>query len=354
MGALRPARPRRAGSVRAKPRAQRRSTPANPANPLQSPASALALLLPTVRIVVAPGASDRSNPAAAPSRSQTLAGTRAAGCLSTPPPGGRRCERATLHSDPAPRGHERRAKSAPFALSLLEPIGWPTLARAHLNSCRYAESHIRSFRLGRPGHDLALSALQSRPEKREGKSEWPSRPYSRRQRLVYIRRMRRSWSQRVFAGVISLWFAVAVPGIASMPMAESGDTTMAGMPGMPAMGHGGAPQCVTMGAHPSPTEPGGSVPTKQRQHSGCDGACCTPATVTLTAGRLVAIPVVPARVGHQRGDTGAQCTSTCCATGRPSATRRPSCDFALHPRLIGVPSSGTQACPPGQGIDAWE
>lgn len=250
----------------------------------------------TVRIVVAPGASDRSNPAAAPSRSQTLAGTRAAGCLSTPPPGGRRCERATLHSDPAPRGHERRAKSAPFALSLLEPIGWPTLARAHLNSCRYAESHIRSFRLGRPGHDLALSALQSRPEKREGKSEWPSRPYSRRQRLVYIRRMRRSWSQRVFAGVISLWFAVAVPGIASMPMAESGDTTMAGMPGMPAMGHGGAPQCVTMGAHPSPTEPGGSVPTKQRQHSGCDGACCTPATVTLTAGRLVAIPVVPARV----------------------------------------------------------
>lgn len=122
------------------------------------------------------------------------------------------------------------------------------------------------------------------------------RPCSPRLGLVYIARMRRSWPQRLFAGVIWLWFAVALPGVASMPMAEGGGATMAGMPGMAPMGHDGSAQCQAVAGHPSPVAPDGSAPTRHRQHSGCDGTCCTPATVTLAAGRLVAIPVVPARV----------------------------------------------------------
>jgi len=109
--------------------------------------------------------------------------------------------------------------------------------------------------------------------------------------------MRRSWLHRAVGGLIGIWFALAVPGIASIPMADGGDTAMAGMADMPGVDHHGMAPCAQAAAgRPVPAAPGGSVPAKHQHHGGCDGACCTPATVTLVAGRLAAIPVVPVRV----------------------------------------------------------
>jgi hypothetical protein len=110
--------------------------------------------------------------------------------------------------------------------------------------------------------------------------------------------MRRSCWQRVVGSLIGLWFAIAVPGVVlPLQVLDGGDSAIAGMANMPGMDHHGATPCpqraTTRGA---PDAQGGSgVPAKHHHHTGCDGACCAPATVTLAGGRLVAIPVVPMR-----------------------------------------------------------
>lgn len=111
--------------------------------------------------------------------------------------------------------------------------------------------------------------------------------------------MRRSHWQRGLGTLLGLWFTIAVPGIVlPIPVLDGGDAAMAGMANMPGMDHHGAAQCPQSTAkHGTTDAPGGSgLPAKHHDHSGCDGACCAPATITLASGRLIAIPVVPARV----------------------------------------------------------
>src|SRR5579862_5721033 len=117
--------------------------------------------------------------------------------------------------------------------------------------------------------------------------------------------MRRSLWQRVMGGLVGLWFGIAVPGVVlPLQVLEGGDSAMAGMADMPGMDHHAAVPCPPNAATRSvPGAPDGSdgsdgsgMPANHHHHPGCEGACCAPATVTLTGGRLVAIPVVPARV----------------------------------------------------------
>jgi len=111
--------------------------------------------------------------------------------------------------------------------------------------------------------------------------------------------MRRSYRQRVLGALIGLWFAVAVPGVVlPIQVLDGGDVAMAGMADMPGMDHHSVAQCLPgVTDHGAPdARDGPGVPARHHGHTKCDGACCAPATVTLAAGRLVAIPVVPARV----------------------------------------------------------
>jgi hypothetical protein len=112
--------------------------------------------------------------------------------------------------------------------------------------------------------------------------------------------MGRSRWQRVGGGLIGLWFAVAVPGVVfPVQVLDGGDSASGAMAGMPGMGDNDIAHCPPAAAdHSSSGTHGGdsNVPARHHHHAGCDGACCTPATVTLEAGRLIAIPVVPVRV----------------------------------------------------------
>ena len=87
--------------------------------------------------------------------------------------------------------------------------------------------------------------------------------------------MRRPLFARVLAAVLGLWFAASMSGVALQACPEHGGV----MPGMVAgaQHHGGhnghhGHQCT------------------------CPGSCCATGMVTLAAGRLVAIPVVPVSV----------------------------------------------------------
>jgi hypothetical protein len=113
--------------------------------------------------------------------------------------------------------------------------------------------------------------------------------------------MRRPLLVRVLTGFLGLWFAASMSGVALQACPEHGGVT----PGMIAGAHHhGGPDCAGA-AGQGPADAGGHDQTGtghdcHHGHHGhqctCPGSCCATGMVTLAAGRLVAIPVVPVSI----------------------------------------------------------
>ena len=104
----------------------------------------------------------------------------------------------------------------------------------------------------------------------------------------------RLW-QRVVATAVGIWIAVGVPGFVAPNQALWMGAQMAGAAGDQTVAT--AMQCAH-GRTGTPLPPRGSgqhsrVPARTHRCE-CDCLCCTPATVGVPVGRLVAVPVVQA------------------------------------------------------------
>ncbi len=104
---------------------------------------------------------------------------------------------------------------------------------------------------------------------------------------------------RALTGIFGLWLTASISGVALEACPTHGGV----MPIMAAGMHHGGTDCTSSGAQ----LPGGTGTQSQSQrgtghdcHHGhqctCPGTCCATGIVTLAAGRLVSIPVVPVAV----------------------------------------------------------
>jgi hypothetical protein len=111
--------------------------------------------------------------------------------------------------------------------------------------------------------------------------------------------MRRSLFGRALTGVLGLWLTASISGVALQACPTHGGV----MPLMGANMHHTGTDC----SGPSAQLPGESgTPNQSQQGTGhdchhghqctCPGTCCATGVMTLAAGRLVAIPVVPVAV----------------------------------------------------------
>lgn len=111
--------------------------------------------------------------------------------------------------------------------------------------------------------------------------------------------MRRRVWQRVLAGVMGLWFASVTSGFAPVQFPDTGSPAS-----LQAMGMAGMDQsmpsshCAHMTDHHHVPSVPGNVPSPpgSRHCPGCPAACCATGVVTLVAGRLVALPVIPTAI----------------------------------------------------------
>jgi hypothetical protein len=117
---------------------------------------------------------------------------------------------------------------------------------------------------------------------------------------AYIQDMRQSVMRRALTGVLGLWLTASISGVALQACPTHGGMMM---PGMATGSHHDA-GCGGADSHQMPGAP--TAPSQNGQGAGhdchhghqctCPGTCCTTGVVSLAAGRLVAIPVVPIAV----------------------------------------------------------
>jgi len=127
-------------------------------------------------------------------------------------------------------------------------------------------------------------------------------------RTVILSSMQRSLTQRILAGVIGLWMTITVSGVSLQACPEHGGAWLGGMTAAGMHQHGAADMGAGMAAAML-ADMGGATGVGQHGqgqgaqgggHSGhhghqctCPGVCCTTGLVSVPAGRLVEIPVVP-------------------------------------------------------------
>jgi len=115
--------------------------------------------------------------------------------------------------------------------------------------------------------------------------------------------MQRSVTQRLFAGFFGFWMIVTVTGVTLPACPEHGGGWFGGVAGA-SMDHDIAmPMADDMSAAMPAGHRGHDAGTTTSGHSGhqghqctCPGACCTTGLVSVPAGRMVAIPVVPVAI----------------------------------------------------------
>ena len=113
--------------------------------------------------------------------------------------------------------------------------------------------------------------------------------------------MRRSLAHRFFAGLFGLWMITTVSGVSLQACPEHGGGWLGGVAGANMDRHDatqpmGGPMADAMAAshrgHGADAQGTGHGDHHGHQCT-CPGACCTTGLVSVPAGRLVAIPVVP-------------------------------------------------------------
>lgn len=118
--------------------------------------------------------------------------------------------------------------------------------------------------------------------------------------------------RRGVAALVGLWFGLWVSGIALQLCPQHGAMMMAAM-------HQAGTHCAPSHGHSMPQ--GSHKPDDSHDDCTCSGMCCVTATVTLTAARLVLIPVVEAE------------TPTVVAARTGELAPRAAPDFTLPPPL---------------------
>src|ERR1700722_19976041 len=139
-----------------------------------------------------------------------------------------------------------------------------------------------------------------------GRTRRPSgfRPFALTERLHRLPPMRRSLAQRFLAGLFGLWTIVTVSGVSLQACPEHGGgwlggVASAGMDHHDATPAGGLMTDAMPAGHQDHT--GGAPDAGHGSgHHGhqctCPGTCCMTGPVSVPAGRLVAIPVVPVAI----------------------------------------------------------
>jgi hypothetical protein len=114
--------------------------------------------------------------------------------------------------------------------------------------------------------------------------------------------MQRSPAHRILAGLFGLWMIVTVSGVALQACPEHGGGWMGGAAASTGTHDAAMPMDADMAAA-MPASHGHDAHSPGTGHGGhhghqctCPGACCTTGLVSVPAGRLVAIPVVPVGV----------------------------------------------------------
>lgn len=122
-------------------------------------------------------------------------------------------------------------------------------------------------------------------------------------RITRLGGMRRSRIHRFFAGVFGLWMTVTVSGVSLQACPEHGGGWLGGIADTGMHHDAASPMTSDMATAMAAGHRGHDGDASGGGHSNhhghqctCPGACCTTGMVSVPAGRLVAIPIVPVAI----------------------------------------------------------